>query len=103
MNDDAGSSDQRPAAPARREPLVRNVFHALVHSVVHTPLRNVVHAEARRCAETRRTALGVDDRGGAALLAIHDSQSQDFGVGIQPFVAPGPRSVLCASAGRGGE
>jgi hypothetical protein len=34
----------------------------------------------------------------AAFLSIHDPKEKILGVGIQPFVAPGPCSVLCASA-----
>jgi len=57
-------------------------------------LRRDFHAEAQRCAEAQRTALGVE------LLALPYGSSpaippkNNFGVGIQPFVVPRPCSVL---------
>src|SRR5687768_11112884 len=58
-------------------------------------------AEVRGDAENH--SLGRGACSSAALLAIHDSQNDDFGVGIQPFAAPGPVAVLRASAGPGAQ
>src|SRR5688572_1227194 len=66
--------------------------------------RNVVSrggAEVRGDAENRSPGRGACSS--AAPLAIHDSQNDDVAVGIQPFAAPEPVSVLRASAGPGAQ
>jgi hypothetical protein len=56
------------------------------------PLNGRFHAEAAESAENafRGRALGT----GAERLSSHDSESKDFGVGIQPCAAPWSFSVL---------
>ena len=64
------------------------------------------HAEAQRNAEAQRTATAFRVEISAMLHGpspFAAQESRNFGVGIQPVVAPRSLSaVLCASAGRGG-